>query len=54
MKKLNPVIKVKTFATKHSIKISEKTLEKKAAADNFLTDLADDSEVCFRWVHGMA
>ncbi len=41
MKKLNPVIKVKTFATKHSIKISEKTLEKKAAADNFLTDLAD-------------
>jgi phospholipid/cholesterol/gamma-HCH transport system permease protein len=41
MKKLNPVIKVKGFATKHSIKLSEKTLEKKELAGNFLTDLAD-------------
>jgi len=41
MKKYNPVIKVKGFATKHSIKLSEKTLEKKEAASNFLTDLAD-------------
>jgi phospholipid/cholesterol/gamma-HCH transport system permease protein len=41
MKKLNPVIKVKGFATKHSIKLSEKTLAKKELAGNFLTDLAD-------------
>ena len=41
MKKLNPVIKVKSFATKHSIILSEKTLAKKEAASNFLTDLAD-------------
>jgi len=41
MKKVNPVIKVKVFATKHSIKLSEKTLAKKDQAGNFLTDLAD-------------
>jgi len=41
MKKFNPVIKVKGFATKQSIKISEKTLAKKEVADNFLTNLAD-------------
>ena len=41
MKKLNPVNKVKGFATKHSIKLSEKTLAKKEEASNFLTDLAD-------------
>ena len=41
MKKFNPVIKVKGFATKHSITLSEKTLAKKEAASNFLTDLAD-------------
>ena len=41
MKKLNPVIKVKSFATKHSIILSEKTLAKKEAASNFLTDLAE-------------
>ncbi|MEI6885765.1 MAG: ABC transporter permease [Bacteroidota bacterium] len=41
MKKLNPVVTVKSFATKHSIRLSEKTLAKKEAADNFLTDLAD-------------
>lgn len=41
MKKLNPVIKVKSFATKHSIILIEKTLAKKEAASNFLTDLAD-------------
>ena len=41
MRKLNPVIKVKGFAKKHSIKLSERTLAKKEAADNFLTDLAD-------------
>ena len=41
MKPLKPVIKVKSFATKQSIKLSEKTLEKTAKANNFLTDLAD-------------
>jgi len=41
MKPLKPVINVKGFATKQSIKISEKTLEKTAKASNFLTDIAD-------------
>ena len=41
MRKLNPVIKVKGFATKQSIKLSEKTLVKTKAASNFITDLAD-------------
>lgn len=41
MKKFNPVIKVKGFATKQSVRISEKTMAKTAKAGNFLTDLAD-------------
>lgn len=41
MKKLNPVIKVKGFATKQSIRLSEKTIAKTAQANNFLTDFAD-------------
>ena len=41
MKKLNPVIKVKGFATKQSVRLSEKTMAKTAMANNFLTDLAD-------------
>jgi phospholipid/cholesterol/gamma-HCH transport system permease protein len=41
MAKLDPVVKVKGFATKHSIKLSEKTIAKSAQANNFLTDLAD-------------
>jgi phospholipid/cholesterol/gamma-HCH transport system permease protein len=41
MVKLDPVLKVKGFATKHSIKLSEKTIAKSAQANNFLTDLAD-------------
>lgn len=41
MKPIKPVINVKGFATKQSIKISEKTLKKTAEAGNFLTDFAD-------------
>jgi len=41
MKKIIPVIKVKSFATKQSVKLSEKTLAKTNAARNFLTDFAD-------------
>ena len=41
MKEFKPIIKVKGFATKQSIKLSEKTLAKTAKASNFLTDLAD-------------
>ena len=41
MKKFNPVIKVKGFATKHSIRLSEKTLAKTEKANNFLADFAD-------------
>lgn len=41
MEKLRPVIKVKSFATTQSIKLSEKTLKKKEEASNFLTDIAD-------------
>jgi len=41
MKPFKPVINVKSFAAKQSIKLSEKTLEKTAKANNFLTDLAD-------------
>jgi len=41
MGKINPVIKVKGFATKQSMKLSEKTLEKSASAGNFFTDVAD-------------
>ena len=41
MKKFNPVIKVKGFATKQSVRLSEKTMVKTEAAGNFLTDLTD-------------
>ena len=41
MAKFNPVIKVKSFATKHSLKISEKTIAKTAEASNFFTNIAD-------------
>jgi phospholipid/cholesterol/gamma-HCH transport system permease protein len=41
MKKFTPVIKVKGFATKQSVRLSEKTMEKTAIANNFLTDIAD-------------
>ncbi len=41
MKKLNPVVKVKGFATKQSVRLSEKTMAKTAIANNFLTDLSD-------------
>jgi len=43
MKKFNPVIKAKSFATTQSIKISEKTMAKTQVAGNFLTDVADVS-----------
>ncbi len=41
MKKLNPVIKVKGFATKQSLRLSEKTINKTTQANNFLTQIAD-------------
>ena len=41
MKKINPVIKVKTIAKEQSIKLSEKAIAKTAEAHNFLTDVAD-------------
>jgi phospholipid/cholesterol/gamma-HCH transport system permease protein len=41
MKKINPVIKVKGFATAQTVKLSEKTIAKTAQASNFLTELAD-------------
>ena len=41
MKELHPVVKVKGFATKQSVRLSEKTMEKTVRAGNFLTDLAD-------------
>ena len=40
MQPFKPVSKVKGFAAKHSIKLSEQTLEKTAKAGNFLTDIA--------------
>ena len=41
MKKINPVNKVKGYATAQSLRLSEKTIAKTAQAGNFLTDLAD-------------
>jgi phospholipid/cholesterol/gamma-HCH transport system permease protein len=41
MKKINPVIKVKTIVKEHSIRISEKTIAKTKEANNFLTDVAN-------------
>jgi phospholipid/cholesterol/gamma-HCH transport system permease protein len=39
--KINPVIKVKNFATQQSIRISEKTIHKTEKAHGFLTEVAD-------------
>ena len=41
MVKNNPAIKVKGYATKQSVRLSEKTMAKTAQAGNFLTDFAD-------------
>ncbi len=41
MKIVNPVVKAKGFATRQSIKLSEKTMAKTEEANNFLTDIAD-------------
>ncbi len=41
MKKLNPVIKIKSLATEKSISLSEKILAKPAEAGSFLSDIAD-------------
>lgn len=41
MKKIHPVIKVKSIAKDQSIKLSEKAIAKSVAANNFLTDVAD-------------
>jgi phospholipid/cholesterol/gamma-HCH transport system permease protein len=43
MVKFDPVIKVKSFATRQSLKLSEKTIAKTAEAHNFLTNVADAS-----------
>ncbi len=41
MAKSNPIIKVKTFATHHSVKLSEKTIATSTKAGNFLTDMGN-------------
>jgi phospholipid/cholesterol/gamma-HCH transport system permease protein len=41
MKNINPVIKIKGFATKHTIKLSENTIAKTDKANVFLTSIAD-------------
>ena len=41
IRKFNPANKVKGFATKQSIRLSEKTIAKREEANNFLTDFAD-------------
>ncbi|MGD0709623.1 MAG: ABC transporter permease [Bacteroidales bacterium] len=41
MKKFNPVIKVKSLATKQSINLSEKTVSKTEAVKSFLNEVAD-------------
>ena len=41
MKKFTPVVKVRSFATTQSVKLSEKTIAKTKAANSFLTDIAD-------------
>ena len=43
MKKLNPVPKIKSFATGQSIKISEKTIEKTEDVNSFLLGIGDIS-----------
>jgi phospholipid/cholesterol/gamma-HCH transport system permease protein len=41
LKKLNPLPKVKNFATGQSIKLSDKTIEKTAKANSFLSDIGN-------------
>ena len=41
MKKFNPVIKIKSIATEHSIRLSETVVAKTARMNNFLTGVAD-------------
>ncbi|MCK9220905.1 MAG: ABC transporter permease [Bacteroidales bacterium] len=41
MKENNPVLKAKGFATRQSLRISEKTIAKKTDANNYLADVAD-------------
>lgn len=41
MRKLAPVLRVKEIVTKHSVKLSETTLAKTAAANSFLIDVAN-------------
>jgi phospholipid/cholesterol/gamma-HCH transport system permease protein len=41
MAKFDPVIKVKSYSTEQTIKLSEKALAKTAEANNFLTNVAD-------------
>lgn len=43
MKKINPVTKIKSFTTLHSIKLSEKTFEKAEKANSFLSDIGNMS-----------
>jgi phospholipid/cholesterol/gamma-HCH transport system permease protein len=41
MKKIIPIVKVKGYATKHSIKLSEKSIEKYELTKSFLAEVAD-------------
>jgi len=41
MKKFNPIIKVKSFVTEKSIKLTEKTFEKTEKANGFFAEVAD-------------
>jgi phospholipid/cholesterol/gamma-HCH transport system permease protein len=43
MAKFNPVIKIKTIATEHSIRLSDKVTAKTTLAGKFLSDVADVS-----------
>jgi len=43
MAKFDPFIKIKSFATKHTVKLSEKTIETSREANNFLVNVADVS-----------
>ena len=42
MQKFNPVVKVKSFAQEHSIKLSDKAIVKTEQANSFFTNIADD------------
>jgi phospholipid/cholesterol/gamma-HCH transport system permease protein len=41
MKKFNPVVKVKSFVTERSIRLTEKTLERTEKANGFFAEVAD-------------